>query len=121
MLHFPVLCPPAPQVHSIFSNIEAALAGRSFVPAWDRACPADGQPLLVAGAVDCDSGTEGEEVSTDAWKYGLSRRLAGCGGHLDSAADACREFQASWAVLAPSAQLGLLTSSQEDNYSMLHV
>lgn len=53
------MCTLPRQIHSIFSNIEAALAGRSFVPAWDRGAPDEGQPLVVAEALDGDSGTEG--------------------------------------------------------------
>ncbi|PRW58932.1 CUGBP Elav-like family member 5 [Chlorella sorokiniana] len=52
-----------PVMHSIFSNIEAALAGRSFVPAWDRLhqeAPKPGQPLVLAEALQYDSGTEDE-------------------------------------------------------------
>lgn len=50
--------PPLSHCHSI----EAALAGRSFVPAWDRLqqeAPNPGQPLVLAEALQCDSGTEG--------------------------------------------------------------
>lgn len=50
--------PPLPRPCSI----EAALAGRSFVPAWDRLqqeAPNPGQPLVLAEALQCDSGTEG--------------------------------------------------------------
>ena len=53
--------PPLPQLHSIFGNIEHALAGRSFVPAWDRMHegPQPGQPLVVAEPLGGDSSTEG--------------------------------------------------------------
>ncbi|KAI3438982.1 hypothetical protein D9Q98_001396 [Chlorella vulgaris] len=54
-----------PVIHSIFNGIEAALAGRPFVPCWDGMpaprAPQDPEPpvsLLVAEPVQCDSGTE---------------------------------------------------------------
>lgn len=53
------------QIHSIYSKIEAALAGCSVVPAWESSTPDDGQPLQVAEALDCDSGTEGGALVGD--------------------------------------------------------
>lgn len=65
----PPMPPTLAQIHDIFSNIEAALAGRSFVPTWDRASlepPHPGHPLVMAEALpDCDSGTEGGAQGLD--------------------------------------------------------
>lgn len=62
--HPPVLPPLqlAGVISAINDQIDSALRGRSFVPAWDRmatqAAPA-GQPLVMAEAVAYESGTEG--------------------------------------------------------------
>lgn len=54
-------CHPPPPPFPCCS-IEAALAGHSFVPAWDRMQHEEGQPgqpLVLAEALQYDSGTEG--------------------------------------------------------------
>lgn len=81
-----VLLPPV--IQSIYGSIEAALAGRSFVPAWDRMVQqhamGPGQPLVVAETVECDSGTEGEHtargIMVERWNCvgAAAAKWAGC-------------------------------------------